>query len=100
MKSNRKITFGILITLTVLCCFGAHAYSIPGVPFFAIELSTGSNHGEGSFSSDIDSFEDDQNYHVIETSSVVEPVSQIPVPRNYFLINKFFLSFWQPPKIS
>ena len=100
MKNNRKISFGIIFTLAVLFCFGIHAYSHSGIRSFNIELSSGSNNGGNSFSSDIDSFDDDQNFHVIESSSLVESISQMPIPRSFFLINKFFLSVWQPPKIS
>ena len=100
MRSNRNISFGILITLAVLFCFGIHAYSNSGIRSYNIELSSCSNNGENSFSSEIDSFDDDQNSHFIESSSLLESKSQMPIPRNFFLINKFVLSVWQPPKIS
>jgi hypothetical protein len=100
MKSNRRILFGILITLTVLFCFGAEAYSNPVARLFATDLPSGSHHDENNVGSDIDSFEDDQNYPVVECGAVVKAVSQMPVPRNFVLIHNFFLSYWQPPKIS
>jgi hypothetical protein len=100
MRNNRNISFAVLITLTVLFCFGIHAYSNSSIRSYSIELSSCSNNGENNFSSDIDSCDDDQNSHVIENSTFVESVSQMPIPRHYFLVNKLFLSVWQPPKVS
>jgi hypothetical protein len=100
MKSNRKIFPGLLIGLTILFCLGLDAHSNPIVRSFTIELSSGSNNVENSFSSDIDSVDDDQNSPVFERSSSVESDSHMPITRHFFLVNKFFLSVWQPPKIS
>ncbi len=100
MKRNRHISFGFLIALAVLLCFGTDAYSNPGAISFTIELSSGSNNVANNFCSDIDSCDDDQISHATESCSVAEYQFQMPIPGNLFLINKFFLSVWQPPKIS
>jgi len=100
MKSNRKISFGILFTLAVLFCFGTNAYSNSGIRSYSAALTSSSNNGENSFSSDIDSVDDDQDFHVIENRSWEEPISPMPIPLHLLLINKFVLSVWQPPKVS
>jgi hypothetical protein len=100
MKTNRKIALGFIFTLAVLICFGMHGHLYSGILTSGVELSSGSNNVGNSVSSDIDSSDDDQISCAIESSSLVEPLSQIPVPRNLFLIQKFSLSVWQPPKIS
>jgi hypothetical protein len=100
MKNKRNISFGILITLTVLFCFGIHAYSNSSIRGYSIELSLCSHDGETGFSADIDSCDDDQNFHVVESNSLLESISQMPIPCQFFLIKKFILSVWQPPKIS
>ena len=100
MRKSPKIFFGIIFTLAVLFCFGIIDNSHSNIQLFSIALSVGSNSDGNSFRTDIDSFDDDQNSPVIESSSVTESISQLPIPRKFFLINKFSLSVWQPPKIS
>jgi hypothetical protein len=100
MKIHRKILFGILLTLAVLFCFGMKVYSNSNIRSFSVELSSGPSSDEFSFFSDIDSFDDDQIKQINEIRSFVEHRSQLPIPQNYFLIFKFLVSVWQPPKIS
>lgn len=100
MKKNRKISFGLLIALSVLLCFGIDPYAHSDIRSFTVEMSSGSENLENCFCSDIDSFNHDQNSQVAESCSLADYLIQMPTPRNLFLINKFFLSVWQPPKIS
>ena len=100
MKNGRKISIGIIFTLAVLFCFGIHQYSYSGNPSFNVDRSSLTNYAENSFSPDIDSFDDDQNTNSVERNTLPESVSQMPIPGHFFLINNFFLSVWQPPKIS
>ena len=100
MKICRKISFGILFTLIYIFCFELFSYSNNQIGSYCTELLAGSKNVEHSFSLEIDSFDDDQIYRTNEMSLWVERRSQMLIPRNSFLIHKFFLSVWQPPKIS
>ena len=65
-----------------------------------IELPADENCIGNSFYSDIDSCNDDQINQTDKPGSVLELKNQIPIPQSCFLIFKFCLSVWQPPKNS
>jgi hypothetical protein len=96
MRDQEKITYGIIFFITVLFCFDFNSSVYCNNPLKHVELST--NCVEDNFSSENDSFENDQIINVNEVSLFNDFVS-----RNHqdcFLISNHSLSIWQPPKIS
>jgi len=100
MNSNRKFLIGILFILTILFCQGINAYSNSVIRSYNIQLSSHSNSCCNNLSADIDSFDDDQIFHTVEINSFTESRCQKTITQNCFLNQKFFLSIWQPPKLS
>jgi hypothetical protein len=100
MKSHQKISFRIIFSLTVLFCFGLNPYSSYDKQRCIVEFSSVANSDGNSFIPDIDSFNDDQITQTDKISSLAEPKNQLPAPRDSFLIFKFCISVWQPPKLS
>jgi hypothetical protein len=100
MKIYQKISFRILFSLTILFCFGLYSYSNYDRQNCIPELSAGTNSVESSLIPDIDSLNDDQINHTDKFSSIVERENHIPVANDCFLILKFCISVWQPPKLS
>jgi len=90
----------MLFSLTTLFCSGINGCPYPDFRLHTIQLSADSTIGWNDLCSEMDFFDDDQIFHAIEIRSLVEPFVTTAISRNCNLIHEFFLSFWQPPKIS
>jgi hypothetical protein len=60
MKIHRNIFFRITFVLAVLFCFGINTYTHCAIPSWSLELSSGTSGTVHGFSSDNDSFNEDE----------------------------------------
>lgn len=100
MKMQLKISIKIILLTVVFFCAGINSFSNYNNQFCSIEFSTEANAEVNSFSSDIDSYEDDQIIQKKELSKFGIPMGFISALQNYFIIQQSTISVWQPPEIS
>jgi hypothetical protein len=98
MKRLRKILFRILLLSGIILFFGLNVYSHYTFRSNSIELSSTANNTGKSYSQDYDTYDDDQIIYTSDFSPSVELSYQIF--QSDFLILKYSIFFWQPPKIS
>jgi hypothetical protein len=100
MKISDKISIGILFSLAFLFCPGIHFYFENILHHDQMEMTSGTQNTCNSFSSDIDSVDDDQINHSEGVHPMKGPDFKISPQRNNFLVHTFCPAVWQPPKIS
>jgi hypothetical protein len=100
MKAPVNIVSRIIFLMAVLFCFEVNVYSGHYIQSTAFEISTGENSIENSFSSDLDSWDDDHINNFTRPGLFIDLISQTLVLQNYFLIPYCSVSVWHPPKIS
>jgi hypothetical protein len=100
MKSRERAILGILFLFAALTCSGIAMYSKYQNPVCTLELPAATNSAENRFSSELNTLEDDQVFHVHDADLNEGFGSEIQAPINCSLIPPFSFSVWQPPKIS
>jgi hypothetical protein len=90
----------MLFLIAVLTCSGITVYSNYQISPFSLSTYPGTNSGENSIGSEVNTSEDDQIRHSIEVVFTADLSSPILITQDYSLILKFSCSIWQPPKIS
>lgn len=95
---TEKILFHIIFIIVSVLFLEFNGYINQDKSHYDIENSTEMDHTENSFISDTDSSEEDQIIQNSHTDSTEEQKGYIPNPKNYFLIQKYPSSAWQPPK--
>jgi hypothetical protein len=98
MKINLKILLRIIFMLVVFFNLGTDGYSTCSIQLYNSEQSTRSDDSGNSFSSDADSFHEDQIDQMsgleIKDESVIQGTEQQVSSTIYNL----YISVWQPPK--
>ena len=98
MKVSKHILFRLLFLTAVIFCLGLEVYTNYNTQICNTELSSGQECGENDVFSGIDSFNDDHINQINEPLCSVEQKVLIPFSNDSFLIKKFPISTWQPPK--
>lgn len=99
MKGVRKILFKSFFLLAVSLSLGINSYSNYTL-LHINDISACTNNVENSFSSHIDSPNEDQIGQSDNSDLSQEQFSLIPPGRAYFSTSAVSFSVWQPPKIS
>jgi len=86
--------------MAVIFCIGTEVYSYSDVRGYGVEISAERSCGDNNLLSEVDSFDDDHMNQVAEPCLVPEPLTQLPVSGNRFLVTLFSCSNWQPPRHS
>jgi hypothetical protein len=100
MKIFRKTFLRIIVLFAVFSCSGITVYSNFQIRPYNLEASAGTNNAENRFSSEMNTFDDDQIHHSNEVISIADFGSPIPIAQDYSLFLTVSCSVWQPPKIS
>jgi hypothetical protein len=100
MKIHRKKIPGIIVLFVVFACSEITVYANFQIWPVNLEASSGTSKAENRFSSEINTFEDDQIRHSNEVISIADFRPPMPITRDYSLVLMFFWPIWQPPKIS
>lgn len=98
MKVSKHILFRLLFLTAILFCLGLEVYTYYNTPVCNTELSSELNCEANNVLSSVDSFDDDHINQVDEPFYSVEQKVHLSFSNDSFLLNKFSISNWQPPK--
>jgi hypothetical protein len=100
MKKGRKIFLNLAELLIVFFCTTVYLHSFSESQQYHMELSSNSNSIECSITLHFDASDEDQMNKSHMNAFAEQPEWQQSESGTSPLLNKLFVSVWQPPKIS
>ncbi|HBE42554.1 MAG TPA: hypothetical protein DDW27_15400 [Bacteroidales bacterium] len=98
MKRGWLLIFKIFFIMTFFFCAGINAFSFYSISPVNTEVSLCTCNDEICICQDIDSLNEDQICHSPDIPPI-EELCQTPLFKGTFLIQSYYLTVWQPPRI-
>jgi hypothetical protein len=100
MKGLRKVLIKSFLLLALSLVVGINSYSYYNLSYINNELVTCTSNVEDSISPHFDTINDDQIDQSDNSDLSPTQLSSIPIRQRNSPLHIFYLSVWQPPKIS